>query len=100
MSKTKNTIIIEENHSILKEEPSINTAVKNFFNEKGLRLPSYVQIKMDYEVDNNEPWEYLKSIIIDGEYRDKENLENELKDFINDNFSISDMKEHKRISFV
>lgn len=81
-------------------EPSIIDGVKDFFSDQGLILPPSVTIKMDTEFNGNEPWEYLLSVTIEGDYGNKDNLETELKTFINDNFSISEMKENKLISFV
>lgn len=90
----KGAVILEDN------EPSIIDSVKEFFIDQNIVLPKSVTIKMGSEFNREGPWEYLLGVYIEGEYGNKDNLEEELKTFINDNFTISEMKEQKVISFV
>lgn len=84
----------EENTAVL----NLIDEVKSFFKEKSLFLPLSIDLKMDYEYDP-EPWEYLENVTIQGDYANKADLKQELKDFINDNFSIQQMKDNKHIEF-
>jgi hypothetical protein len=91
---TKVAVISEDS------EPSIIDGIKSFFSYKGLVLPSSISIKMGTEFNGDEPWQYLSSVNIEGDFENKDNLETDLKTFVNDNFSISEMEENKLISFA
>lgn len=95
-----NFVIGDVTAIIQEDEPTLVDGVKDFFSDQGLLLPPSVTIKMGTEFNGDEPWQYLSSVTIEGDYGNKDNLETELKTFINDNFSISEMKENKLISFV
>lgn len=90
-------IITDENDE---KEESIKEGIINFFSEEELPIPSHVELIMDTAFNNDELWQYLSGVRIKGDYIDKDDLEEELKSFINDNYTIDAMKESRTMVFI
>lgn len=99
LNYVKEEIAVINDGEVESEDETIVEGILNFFQKKGISLPSSMTIIMDFEYNNNEPWEYLSGIELEGEYENKEDLEEELKTFVNGNYTISEMKENKTILF-
>lgn len=82
------------------KEMTIKETVINFFKERNLKLPDRVELDMEWQHDD-EPWQYLGKVVIknSNNYINVSNLEDELEELINDNFTINDMNEYKYMDF-
>lgn len=91
---------ISEKNDLSKKGSLIQEFVLEFMNEKNIKIPSgkSLIINLDWEYDET-PWQFLGSVEFNFLFKDKENIEEELKAAINDNFSISEMAENSMIVF-